>query len=91
MVGVDNHLQVVGQTPVHHLFNTCDPCLVNAHGLWVGDMTLPADGNTYRIEAGILHGLNHLLCYNGIAPSRLGLDAAVRVTDGHRLAVLSWC
>ena len=89
MVGVDNHLQVVRQAPVHHFFYTCEPSLVNTHGLGISDMTLPADRNTYGVEACFLDGLDGLFRHYGIAPCCLGLDTAVGIAYSHRLAVLS--
>ena len=88
---VDNDLQVVGQTPVDHLFDAIDPRLVDAHGCGIGDVALPAHGNSHSVEASLFDCLNHFLGDHGVAPCCLGIDAAVGIANQERLAILTWC
>ena len=85
MVGVDNDLEIVLQTPVHHFLDTCNPCLVNAHRHRVGDVALPTDRDSDGVETCVLHGLDGLLGHDGIAPRSFGLDTVVGHADKHRL------
>ena len=91
MMNVDNHLQVVAQAPANHFLDTCQPGLVNAHSSSIGNVALPANGNTDGIEACLLDSLDGLLRDDGIAPRRLSLDAVLRHTYLHRLTILSGC
>ena len=91
VVGVDNDLEIVLQTPVHHFLDTCNPCLVNAHRHRVGDVALPTDRDSDGVETCVLHGLDGLLGHDGIAPRSFGLDTVVGHADKHRLTVLSRC
>ena len=68
-MGVDDDHEVFVESPVHHLFYSCEPNRVDGHGVDVG-MWHPPDRYSDGVEPFCLHLFQHFLCGFRVSPSR---------------------
>ena len=81
VVGVDDDVHVLCQTPVDNFLDALQPRFLDNHRRLVGELFGPADRYADGIEPHRLDILDHFLSGLGVAPSRLSSAAFERVAE----------